>query len=171
MYKGIGASAGIGIGKIVKIKEEELNYTKQSIEDTEAEKKRLSDAIEVFIEKTQKMVESMKVTAGEQEAEILEGHMMPDHVHLLLSIPPKYCVFSFMGYLKGKSAMMIFEKHGNLKYKFGNRHFWATGYYVSTVGLNEATIKKYIREQEKQDMLEDKLTTKEYNDPFKGAGG
>ena len=103
--------------------------------------------------------------------EILEGHMMPDHVHLLLSIPPKYCVFSFMGYLKGKSAMMIFEKHGNLKYKFGNRHFWATGYYVSTVGLNEATIKKYIREQEKQDMLEDKLTTKEYNDPFKGAGG
>ena len=150
MYKGIGASAGIGIGKIVKIKEEELNYTKQSIEDTEAEKKRLSDAIEVFIEKTQKMVESMKVTAGEQEAEILEGHMMPDHVHLLLSIPPKYCVSSFMGYLKGKSAMMIFEKHGNLKYKFGNRHFWATGYYVSTVGLNEATIKKYIREQEKR---------------------
>ena len=169
MYKGIGASAGIGIGKIVKIKEEELNYTKQSIEDTEAEKKRLSDAIEVFIEKTQKMVESMKVTAGEQEAEILEGHMMPDHVHLLLSIPPKYCVSSFMGYLKGKSAMMIFEKHGNLKYKFGNRHFWATGYYVSTVGLNEATIKKYIREQEKQDMLEDKLTTKEYDDPFKGS--
>ena len=76
MYKGIGASAGIGIGKIVKIKEEELNYAKQSIEDTEAEKKRLSDAIEVFIEKTQKMVESMKVTAGEQEAEILEGHIM-----------------------------------------------------------------------------------------------
>jgi len=101
--------------------------------------------------------------------EILEGHMMPDHVHLLLSIPPKYCVSSFMGYLKGKSAMMIFEKHGNLKYKFGNRHFWATGYYVSTVGLNEATIKKYIREQEKQDMLEDKLTTKEYDDPFKGS--
>ena len=103
--------------------------------------------------------------------EILEGHMMPDHVHLLLSTLPKYCVSSFMGYLKGKSAMMIFEKHENLKYKFGNRHFWETRYYVSTVGLNEATIKKYIREQEKQDMLEDKLTTKEYNDPFKGAGG
>ena len=63
---------------------------------------------------------------------------------------------------------MIFEKHGNLKYKFGNRHFWATGYYVSTDGLNEATIRKYIREQEKQDMLEDKLTAKEYDDPFKG---
>ena len=62
--------------------------------------------------------------------------MMPDHVHPLLSIPPKYCVSSFMGYLKGKTAMMIFEKHGNLKYKFGNKHFWATGYYVSTVGMN-----------------------------------
>lgn len=93
---------------------------------------------------------------------------MPDHVHLLLSIPPKYNISSFMGYLKGKSATMIFEKHGNLKYKFWNKHFWAMGYYVSTVGLNEATIAKYIREQEKQDMLEDKLTTKEYHDPFKG---
>ena len=93
---------------------------------------------------------------------------MPDHVHLLLSIPPKYSISSFMGYLKGKSAMMIFEKHGNLKYKFGNKHFWATGYYVSTVGFNEATVAKYIREQEKQDMLEDKLTTKEYDNPFKG---
>ena len=95
--------------------------------------------------------------------------MTPDHVHLLLSIPPKYCVSSFMGYLKGKTSMMIFEKHRNLEYKLGNRHFWATGYYVRTVGLNEATIKKYIREQEKLDMLEDKLTTKEYDDPFKGS--
>lgn len=70
--------------------------------------------------------------------EILEGHMMPDHVHLLLEIPPKMSVSYFMGYLKGKSSLMIFEKHSNLKYKFGNRNFWATGYYVSTVGLNEA---------------------------------
>ena len=101
--------------------------------------------------------------------EIIEGHLMPDHVHVLLAIPPKYSVSSVMGYLKGKSSLMIFDRHANLKYKFGNRHFWATGYYVSTVGLNEATIKKYIREQEKQDMLEDKLTTKEYNDPFKGS--
>ena len=73
---------------------------------------------------------------------------MPDHVHILVSIPPKISVSSFMGYLKGKSALMIFDKHANLKYKFGNRHFWAEGYYVSTVGLNEATIKKYIPEQE-----------------------
>ena len=168
-FQGKSVYKGIAMGPIVVFKKNDYQVKRTRIEDTEAEKKRLSDAIEVFIEKTQKMVESMKVTAGEQEAEILEGHMMPDHVHLLLSIPPKYCVSSFMGYLKGKSAMMIFEKHGNLKYKFGNRHFWATGYYVSTVGLNEATIKKYIREQEKQDMLEDKLTTKEYDDPFKGS--
>lgn len=94
--------------------------------------------------------------------------MMPDHVHLLLSIPPKYNISSFMGYLKGKTATMIFDKHANLKYKFGNKHFWSTGYYVSTVGLNEATIAKYIRDQEKQDQVEDKLTTKEYQDPFKG---
>jgi len=101
--------------------------------------------------------------------EIIEGHMMPDHVHLLVSIPPKYSVSQFMGYLKGKSAMMIFERHANLKYKFGNRNFWATGYYVSTVGLNTATIQKYIREQEKQDQIEDSLSKKEYSDPFKGS--
>jgi putative transposase len=72
--------------------------------------------------------------------------MMPDHIHLLVSIPPKMSVSQFMGYLKGKSAMMIFDRHANLKYKLGNRNFWATGYYVSTVGLNEKTIKKYIQE-------------------------
>ena len=101
--------------------------------------------------------------------EIIEGHMMSDHVHMLVSIPPKFSVSSFMGYLKGKSALMIFDKHANLKYKFGNRHFWAEGYYVSTVGLNEATIQKYIKEQEKQDILKDKLSVKEYEDPFKGS--
>ena len=101
--------------------------------------------------------------------EIVEGHMMSDHVHLLLSIPPKYSISQIMGYLKGKSAMMIFERHANLKYKFGNRHFWAEGYYVSTVGLNAATIQKYIREQEKEDQIMDKLKTKEYVDPFKGS--
>ena len=78
--------------------------------------------------------------------EIIEGHLMPDHVHMLVAIPPKYSVSSVMGYLKGKSSLMIFDKHANLKYKFGNRKFWAEGYYVSTVGLNEATIAKYIRE-------------------------
>ena len=86
---------------------------------------------------------------------------MPDHVHLLLSIPPKTSVSSFMGYLKGKSALMMFDKHANLKYKFGNRHFWAEGYCVSTVGLNESTIRKYIQEQEKADIALDKLSVKE----------
>lgn len=92
---------------------------------------------------------------------------MPDHVHLLLSIPPKRSVASFMGYLKGKSALMLFDKHANLRYKFGNRHFCAEGYYVSTVGLNESTIKKYIQEQEKADIALDKLSVKEYADPFR----
>ena len=100
--------------------------------------------------------------------EIIEGHMMADHIHLLVSIPPKMSISSFMGYLKGKSAMMIFDRHSNLKYKFGNRHFWAEGYYVSTVGLNEKTIAKYIREQEKQDQIMDKMTIKELENPFKG---
>ena len=96
--------------------------------------------------------------------EILEGHLMPDHVHILVSIPPKITISSFMGYLKGKSALMMFEKHGNLKYKFGNRHFWSEGYYVSTVGLNDQTVAKYIREQEQHDIAMDKLSVKEYDD-------
>ena len=99
--------------------------------------------------------------------EIIEDHMMPDHIHLLVEILPKMSVSQFMGYLKGKSAMMIFNRHANLKYKFGHRNFWATGYYVSTVGLNTATIQKYIREQEKQDQIEDKQNTKKYEDTFK----
>lgn len=99
---------------------------------------------------------------------IIEGHLMPDHVHMLISIPPKYSVSQFMGYLKGKSSLMISGKHANLKYKFGNRHFWSEGYYVSTVGLNEATIRKYIQEQEAHDIAMDKLSVKEYEDPFNG---
>ena len=98
--------------------------------------------------------------------EIHEGHLMPDHVHMLVSIPPKYSVSSVMGYVKGKSALMIFERHGNLKYKYGNRHFWYEGYYVSTVGLNEETIRKYIAEQEQRDQAMDRLSVKEYKDPF-----
>lgn len=99
---------------------------------------------------------------------IIKGHLMGDYVHLLLMIPPKMSVSSFMEYLKGKSTMMLFERHANLKHKLGNRNFWATGYYVSTVGLNEATIRKYIQEQEKEDQIEDKMTKKEYKNLFKG---
>ena len=104
-----------------------------------------------------------------KSVEIVEANACPDHIHMLVKIPPKITVSSFMGYLKGKSALMMFDKHANLKYKFGNRHFWSEGYYVSTVGLNEATVKKYIREQELHDQMKDKLSVKEYEDPFKGS--
>lgn len=99
---------------------------------------------------------------------VIEGHLMPDHVHMLVAIPPKYSVSGFMGCLKGKSSLMIFDRHANLKCKFGNRKFWAEGYYVSTVGLNEATIRKYIQEREAADIALDKPGVKEYEDPFKG---
>jgi len=112
------------------------------------------------------IAEYIKRLCAYKGVEIIEGHMMSDHVHILVSIPPKISVSSFMGYLKGKLSMMIFEKHGNLEYKFGNRHFWADGYYVSTVGLNEATVRKYIQDQEKDDIAKDKLSVKEYEDPF-----
>ena len=98
--------------------------------------------------------------------EIIEGHLMPDHVHMLLAIPPKYSVSSVMGYVKGKTSLMVFDRHANMRNKFGIRKFWAEGYYVSTVGLNEATIAKYIREQEKADIALDRLSVKEYEDPF-----
>ena len=114
------------------------------------------------------LIEIFKRLCSYKGVEIIEGHMMPDHVHMLLSIPPKIAVSTFIGYLKGKSALQMFDKHANLKYKFGNRHFWAECYYASTVGLNEATVKKYIAEQEKHDIALDKLSVKEYEDPFKG---
>ena len=97
--------------------------------------------------------------------ELIEGHMMADHVHILVSIPPKISVASYVGFLKGKSALRIFDTFPNLKYKFGNRHFWAEGYYVSTVGLNTQTVQKYIREQEAADIARDKITG-EKDDPF-----
>ena len=100
---------------------------------------------------------------------IIEAAALPDHIHLYVEIPPKYSVSEIVGYLKGKSSLMIFDRHANLKYKFGNRHFWSEGYYVSTVGLNEAAIKKYIQDQENYDIMQDKLSVKEYEDPFKGT--
>ena len=112
--------------------------------------------------------EIIKQLCSYKGVEILGGNVMSDHVHILVSIPPKMSVSSFMGYLKGKSALMMFDRHANLKYKFGNRHFWSEGYYVSTLGLNEAVIKKYIQDQEKYDIAMDKLSVKEYEDPFKG---
>jgi len=100
--------------------------------------------------------------------EIIEAHAMPDHIHMLVRIPPKIAVSNFMGYLKGKSSLMIFERHANLKYKYGNRNFWAKGFFVSTVGLDTTKVQEYIRDQEKEDMMQDNLSNKEYKDPFKG---
>ena len=122
----------------------------------------------IFNQYRESLIEFFKRLCSYKGVEIIEGHMMPEHVHLLVSIPPKIAVSTFVGYLKGKSALMMFDKYANLKYRFGNRHFWAEGYYVSTVGLNEATIKKYIEEQEKHDIALDKLSVREYEDPFKG---
>lgn len=104
-----------------------------------------------------------------KDVEIIEAHACVDHIHMLVRIPPKIRVSDFVGYLKGKSALMIFDRHANLKYKYGNRTFWSKGYYVSTVGLNEQTIKRYIAEQESEDRLLDNMTKKEYIDPFKGS--
>ena len=100
--------------------------------------------------------------------EIIEAHAMLDHIHMLVRIPPKIAVSNFMGYLKGKSSLMIFERHANLKYKYGNRNFWAKGFFVSTVGLDTKKVQEYIRDQEKEDMMHDNLSNKEYKDPFKG---
>ena len=98
--------------------------------------------------------------------EILEATACPDHIHMLVSIPPKMSVSEFMGYLKGKSSLIIFERHANLKYQYGNRHFWCKGYYVSTVGANKKVIEEYIRNQLKEDMITDGISMKEYKDPF-----
>ena len=100
--------------------------------------------------------------------EIIEAECCPDHIHMLIRIPPKYSVSEIMGYLKGKSSLMIFDRHANLKYKYGNRHFWCRGYYVDTVGKNAKKIEEYIRNQLAEDKLNDQISLKEYIDPFTG---
>ena len=101
--------------------------------------------------------------------EIIEAETCPDHIHMLVSIPPKYSVSQFMGYLKGKSSLMIFDRHANLKYKYGDRHFWARGYYVDTVGRNKKQIQEYIKNQLTEDQIADQLGMKEFVDPFTGS--
>jgi putative transposase len=100
--------------------------------------------------------------------EILEAQACIDHIHMLVCIPPHISVAQFMGYLKGKSALMIFDRHANLKYKYGSRHFWCRGYFVDTVGRNERAVKDYIRNQLEEDYTKDQITLKEYIDPFTG---
>ena len=100
--------------------------------------------------------------------EIIEAEACKDHSHRLISIPPKYSVSQIMGYLKGKSSLMIFDRHANLKYKYGNRHFWARGYYVDTVGRNKKQVAEYIRNQLDSDQMADQIGMKEFVDPFTG---
>ena len=103
-----------------------------------------------------------------KEVEIIEAECCKDHIHMLVQIPPKYSVSEIMGYLKGKSSLMIFDRHANLKYKYGNRHFWCRGYFVDTVGKNAKKIEEYIRNQLQEDKMCDQLSLLEYVDPFTG---
>ena len=105
----------------------------------------------------------------QKSVEIIEAQACPDHIHMMISIPPKYSVSQIMGYLKGKSSLMIFDRHANLKYKYGNRHFWARGNFVDTVGRNKKAIKAYIQNQLEEDKMSDQISIKEFIDPFTGS--
>ena len=111
----------------------------------------------------------LRTLCEQKKVNIIEAEACPDHIHMLVEIPPNISVAQFMGYLKGKSALMIFDRHANLKYKYGNRHFWCRGYYVDTVGKNKKAIEEYIKNQLSEDIAYDQITLKEYIDPFTGS--
>ena len=110
----------------------------------------------------------MRVLSERKHVVIEEAELCPDHIHMLASIPPNLSVSQFVGYLRGKSSLMIFDRHANLKYKYGNRHFWCRGYFVDTVGRNKKVIAEYIRNQLLEDLAEDRLSQPELFDPFTG---
>ena len=112
--------------------------------------------------------EIIRKLCEQKGVEIIEAEACKDHIHLLVSIPLYLSIAQFMGYLKGKSTLMIFDRHANLKYKYGNRHFWCRGYYVDTVGRNKKVIEKYIQNQLEEDFANDQISLKEYVDPFTG---
>ena len=111
----------------------------------------------------------LRVLCERKRVVIEEAELCPDHIHMLVSIPPNLSVSQFMGYLKGKSSLMIFDRHANLKYKYGNRHFWCRGYYVNTAGADTRAITAYIQNQLTADQMLEQLTFKEYIDPFTGS--
>ena len=113
--------------------------------------------------------EILRKLCEQKEVEIIEAEACSDHIHMLVSIPPHISIAQFMGYFKGKSTLMIFDRHSNLKYKYGSRHFWCRGYYVDTVGRNKKVIEEYIRNQLEEDCMLDQITLKEYIDPFTGG--
>lgn len=111
----------------------------------------------------------LRKLSEQKGVEIIEAEACPDHIHMLVSIPPILSVAQFVGYLKGKSSLMIFDRHANLKYKYGTRHFWCRGYYVDTVGRNKKAIEEYIKNQLQEDIAADQISLKEYMDPFTGS--
>ena len=119
-------------------------------------------------QKRREIGEILRTLCNWKKVNIIEAEVCPDHIHMLVRIPPKYSVSEIVGYLKGKSSLMIFEKHANLKYKYGNRHFWCRGYYVDTVGRNEKAINEYVKNQLQEDIAADQISIKEYMDPFTG---
>ena len=124
---------------------------------------------EIYGELKQEIGLILRELCRRKEVEIISAEACPDHIHMYVSVPNKLSISSFMGYLKGKSTLIIFERHAHLKYKYGNRIFWCRGYYVSTVGNNKIAVQRYIEIQFKEDMLNDQITIKEYKDPFKGG--
>ncbi|WP_434298192.1 IS200/IS605 family transposase [Clostridium sporogenes] len=124
---------------------------------------------EIYGEKKKEIGKILRMLCEWKGAEIIEANACKDHIHMLVSIPPKISVSGFVGFLKGKSSLMIFERFSNLRYKYGNRHFWCRGYYVDTVGKNKKAIEEYIKNQQKEDMIADQISIKEYINPFKGG--
>lgn len=124
---------------------------------------------EIYGEKKKEIGKILRTLCDWKGVEIIEANACRDHIHMLVSIPPKMSVSGFVGFLKGKSSLMIFEKFANLKYKYGNRHFWCRGFYVDTVGKNKKAIEEYIKNQQNEDMIVDQISIKEYIDPFKGG--
>ena len=113
--------------------------------------------------------EILRKLCEQKDVEIIEAEACPDNIHMLVSIPPHISIAQFMGYLKGKSSLMIFDRHANLKYKYGQRSFWCRGYFVDTVGKNETAIRNYIRNQLEEEYIKNQMTLKEYTDPFTGS--
>ena len=113
--------------------------------------------------------EILRKLCEQKGVEIIEAEACPDHIHMLVSVPPYLSIAQFMGFLKGKSSLMIFDRHANLKYKYGQRNFWCRGYFVDTVGKNETAIRNYIRNQLEEDYAKDQISLKEYTDPFTGS--
>ena len=125
--------------------------------------------MEIYGEIKQDIGVILRKLCQQKGVEIIEAQACPDHIHMLISIPPKYSVAQIMGCPKGKSSLMIFDRHANLKYKYGNRHFWARGYYVDTIGRNKKAIKAYIANQLQEDQIADQMSLKEHIDPFTGS--